>query len=243
MKIKYSAIILLLLSFTLYAQQDKENRKVELADGSFVVPDKYPELLKPIKPVYPPEAISQNIQGKVFVKVTIDTKGRVLKAEIANGINQSLNKAALEAVGRMEFTPAIVKGRSTKISTAIPISFILAAENYPTDTKVELDIKENEPDPRVFELVEKEPAPVKLTKPVYPQSAIKKKITGLVILRVLVSKTGKPIKTLIIKADNKIFIEPAKEAAMKTTFTPAIKNGQPVLCWINIPFKFTIGQN
>jgi outer membrane biosynthesis protein TonB len=28
---------------------------------------------------------------------------------------------------------------------------------------------------------------------------------------------------------------------MKTLFTPAIQNGKPITCWVNIPFKFTLG--
>ncbi len=115
--------------------------------------------------------------------------------------------------------------------------------------KVEQDIKiveekkvDDNPDPASFVAVEKEPSPIQQVKPVYPEIASRAGLTGLVVLRVLVNKEGKPIRAIVFKADNDIFVEPAKEAAMKTLFTPAIQNGKPITCWLNMPFKFTLGS-
>jgi protein TonB len=232
-------MILLLFSVSLYAQQDKENRKVELTNGTFVVPEKYPIVLKSVKPVYPREAILQDVQGKVFVKVTINESGKVEAVKIAKGISPSLNKSALAAAKKMEFSPAVYKGQNVKVSIAIPVNFVLDPEKKGPKLDTGISVT-GEPDPSSLMRVEKNPEPIKLVKPHYPEIAQKAGITGIVILRVLVDKEGRPLKTKLIKADNEMFIEPSKDAAMKTMFTPAIQDGKPISCWINIPFKFSV---
>ena len=251
-------MVLLLIAIPFYAQDSKEARKVELADGSFVVPDKYPELVKAVRPEYPRQAILQDIQGKVFVRIKINEQGKVEEVKIAQGINNALNKSALAAAKKMEFTPAVYKGKTVKAAIAVPINFILDSEKQgpklergipvvekaKPDLGVEIkkEVKGEEPDPATFIVVEKNPEPVKLVKPVYPEIAQKAGLTGVVILRVLVNKEGKPTIAVVIKADNEIFIEPAMKAAMETLFSPAIQRGEPITCWINIPFRFALNQ-
>lgn len=113
------------------------------------------------------------------------------------------------------------------------------------DIKIEQEVKKvanDDPDPTAFMAVEKSPEPIQRVIPTYPEIAQRAGLTGQVVLRVLVSKEGKPIKTQVMKADNEIFVEAAKEAAMKTLFTPAIQNGKPITCWVNIPYKFSLGN-
>ena len=261
-------IFMMIIPLCLPAQENKESRKVELDDGSFVVPDKYPEIIKYAKPKFPKQAILQDIQGKVYVKVTIDEKGKVAGIQIVKGGDQSLNAAAIDAAKQMQFTPAIIKGKAVKSSIAVPISFVLdPGKSLPLgEQKDELKTekvsppgnirdlfhrspnygvkkeKEADPDSSKFTPVEKEPAPITFVKPVYPELAVKSGITGIVILRVLVSKEGKPVRVVVFKADNEMFIEPAKKAAMETIFSPAILAGKPIACWLNMPYKFSLGD-
>lgn len=261
MKHALKIMLMILFAFSLYAQNEKEARKVELADGSFVVPDVYPELKKPVKPEYPKQAILQDIQGKVFVRVKINEQGKVEDAKIAQGINSALNKAALAAAKKMEFSPAVYNGKKVKAAIAVPINFILDPQKEgpkldvgipvpkgddkgKPDVGIEIkkEVKGEEPDPAVFVEVEKSPEPIKLVKPVYPEVAQKAGLTGIVVLRVLVNTEGKPIKAVVIKADNEVFIEPAKKAALETLFSPAVQNGKPITCWLNMPFRFSLAK-
>lgn len=112
------------------------------------------------------------------------------------------------------------------------------------DIKIEQEVKKADdyPDPSTFIPVEKNPERIQVVTPEYPEIAQRAGLTGQVVLRILVNKEGKPVKTMVMKADNDIFIEPAKEAAMKTLFTPAIQNGKPITCWVVIPYKFSLGN-
>ena len=112
------------------------------------------------------------------------------------------------------------------------------------DKKVEINTKiEKEPDPEEFIAVEQEPQ-VDLgelqRKIVYPEMARRAGIEGQVIVRVLVGKDGRPMKTLIQHSDSQMLDQAAKDAVMKSVFTPGIMNGNAIVCWVSIPIKFKL---
>ncbi len=59
-----------------------------------------------VKPVYPDEARSSEIEGTVVVEVTIECTGKVGHARVAKGLGHGLDEAALTAVRKTEFAPA-----------------------------------------------------------------------------------------------------------------------------------------
>ena len=75
---------------------------------------------------------------------------------------------------------------------------------------------------------------------IYPEMARKAGIEGKVIVRVLVGKDGKPMKSVVQNSDSQMLDQAAKDAVMKSIFTPAIQNGQPITCWVSIPITFKL---
>jgi TonB family protein len=78
---------------------------------------------------------------------------------------------------------------------------------------------------------------------IYPAAAKKDGIEGTVIVRVLVSKTGSVVKTIVDRTDNKALTNAAVQAVKKANFTPATKNGKPLQCWVALPIKFQLSTN
>lgn len=76
----------------------------------------------------------------------------------------------------------------------------------------------------------------------YPEIARRNNVEGKVIIRVLVGKDGRAMKTLIDQSDNKLLESAAKKAVLETSFTPAIQNGTPVVQWISVPVNFKLSQ-
>lgn len=116
--------------------------------------------------------------------------------------------------------------------------------NYDLGDSKKMDVqKEEVPDIDEFIPVEKEPN-VDLAelqkKIVYPELAKKAGIEGQVIVRVLVGKNGKPKDAKIQVSDSEYLDKAALDAVMKSVFTPAIQNGQPIVCWVSIPIKFRL---
>ncbi len=111
------------------------------------------------------------------------------------------------------------------------------------EKKIDVQVREEVPDMYEFVPVEKEPQ-VDLAelqrRIVYPEVARKAGIEGQVIVRVLVDKNGKPKQAVIQHSDSQMLDQSAKDAVMKSVFTPAIQNGQPITCWVSIPIKFRL---
>lgn len=101
-----------------------------------------------------------------------------------------------------------------------------------------------DPDPNAFVMVEKEPGPVNmdnLKKLIgYPPPAKEAEIEGKVILRILVGKTGKYERHIVVKNPHAILTKAVEAQIKNLQFTPGIQAGQPIKVWVTIPFDFKL---
>jgi TonB family protein len=100
-----------------------------------VLVDKEPELKKRAEPVYPPEALAKNLEGKVWVKVLIDTAGRPDEVQLLKSDNDIFNASAMTAARQFLFKPAMKDNRPVAVWVTFPFRFALAEKN--TDTTKE----------------------------------------------------------------------------------------------------------
>lgn len=107
------------------------------------------------------------------------------------------------------------------------------------DIKIET-AKDEDPGLDDFVAVEKYPEMVVSIQPEYPEIARRAGITGKVYVKVLVDKSGKPKKAVIMKSDSDLFNDVSIAAAMKCAFTPALQNNHPIAVWIVLPFRFAL---
>jgi protein TonB len=74
--------------------------------------------------VYPPMALENDIEGKVFVRFVVNPKGEVIDVTIAKGADSLLDNAALKLVKTMpKFTPGKQRGKAVPVQYIIPINF------------------------------------------------------------------------------------------------------------------------
>ncbi len=102
---------------------------------------------------------------------------------------------------------------------------------------------EAEPDAYEFIAVDKEPfIDIKelQSKVVYPEVARRANISGKVLLRVLVSKTGLPKRCIVENSDSELLDAAAVKAVMESKFTPAIQANHPIDCWVSLPVVFVM---
>lgn len=109
-----------------------------------------------------------------------------------------------------------------------------------------LNIQHEEPvveevEEEIFELFAVEEQPVRRNEvaPVYPETARRAGIDGIVFVRALVDKDGKVSKAEVLKGPSELH-QAALDAALKTTFTPAKQNDMPVACWVQMSFRFEL---
>ena len=81
------------------------------------------------------------------------------------------------------------------------------------------------------------PEPLVRISPVYPTEALEKRISGAVVFRLLISKTG-AVKKYSIEKSIPGLDSAAIEVVTKLKFKPARINDKPVDVWIEYPVKF-----
>ena len=88
--------------------------------------DKAPVAIIPISPIYPEIAKSMGVQGKVFIKFFVDKRGKVdpNKITIVKSV-VGLNEAAIEAVKRSQWRPAMQGDKRVGVYMTVPVNFKL----------------------------------------------------------------------------------------------------------------------
>jgi len=109
--------------------EKKENTKNQKPPSyQFISYDTAPEA-KPgmgIRAKYPEEAKAAGIEGTVIVQFFVDTKGNVLEAYVTKGIpNTGLDEAALSAIKKSKWKPALKRGEKVGVWMTLPIKFVL----------------------------------------------------------------------------------------------------------------------
>lgn len=92
----------------------------------------------------------------------------------------------------------------------------------------------------VFQPVDEEAAVINKVKPKYPDIAYANKITGQVMISILIGTDGRVLDTKILKSSNDIFNDDAIAAVKQWVFKPAIQNKKPVRRWYNAPIVFKL---
>lgn len=96
---------------------------------------------------------------------------------------------------------------------------------------------------RVFEEKDLDEVPKVVFKvePKYPELARRAGKEGLVILRILITKTGEVGKIVVVSAPEKLgFDDAAVEAVRQWRFKPPTVGGNPVDVWCTLPIKFKL---
>lgn len=117
-KVLYFFLFLFLcLGISAFAQEDKID----------VLPEPVGGLEQTIKNViYPQSAKEAGIEGKVFVKVIIDERGNVIESKVTKSVDKDCDKAAVDAIMKTKFTPAMKDNKPVKTEVTIPILFKLS---------------------------------------------------------------------------------------------------------------------
>lgn len=141
----------------------------------------------------------------------------------------------------------------SNISTALPVLGTSSGVNDPRPTTQSPSttsnrngggyISDRHPDPDEFMPVEQLPVfdIAELQRNLkYPELARRTGIEGTIVVRVLIDRQGRAIKTMIDASDNIALESAASDAVLATTFTPALQNKVPTAVWMQVPVVFRL---
>jgi uncharacterized protein (TIGR02246 family) len=81
-----------------------------------------PKRVKEVDPDYPSKAREKSVEGTVVLEGIVDLSGKLKDVEVLRSIPE-LDKAAIDAVKKWEYEPALVNGEPTAMVTTMTVSF------------------------------------------------------------------------------------------------------------------------
>jgi TonB family protein len=83
-------------------------------------------IVKKVEPVYPELALKAGLEGKVWLKIWVDTDGKAKQVDVLKSDSDVFNQAAIDAAKQFLFTPAYMKGKPVAVWVSVPFKFKLA---------------------------------------------------------------------------------------------------------------------
>jgi protein TonB len=84
-----------------------------------------PVLLEKISPSYPQVARKAGLGGRVTVRAVIAPDGSVESVEVFASTNPLFNEAAVDAVRRWRYRPALMNGRPVRVYFSVVVDFLV----------------------------------------------------------------------------------------------------------------------
>lgn len=92
------------------------------SEGEFVYFEDAPTPVTQVQPTYPEFAREAQIQGRVTLHVLVGKDGRVKNVKVIKGVT-GLNDAAVEAVRKWVFKPALSNNKPVAVWVEVPVDF------------------------------------------------------------------------------------------------------------------------
>ncbi len=236
--LNHSTVILLSVSDSTDVDSSQTEKLPEMgSDEGYTPVEVAPEMIREQVPEYPRLAKQAGQEGTVWVKSLVDKDGRVRDVLVAKSSGVPLlDQSAVKAAYGCLFKPAIQRGQPIAIWVTYKVGFKIgggsskASNNHAISTAELLpDSTEVEAMPRLlyFDPVE------------YSRLSRKHKDEGSAWLRVLVSSEGNVLDVKLAQSSgHKRLDESAMQSARKNKFTPAVRDGKPVDCWVKYKVEF-----
>ncbi|MEZ4685342.1 MAG: TonB family protein [Bacteroidia bacterium] len=140
--ILFSAILTFSLSFT-YAQADSLNQEPDINAFFFVDEEPQPTNMEEVRQLigYPPEAVEQDIQGQVVVRMLVGEDGSYIRHKVIMQGDPILATAVEAQVAKLKFKPAISNGKPLKFWVNIPFAFKLIGPEDEYKIAIKKEIK------------------------------------------------------------------------------------------------------
>lgn len=200
------------VAFTLQDEPDAKN------DNNAVLPlsaGPFPRLIKKVNPVYPAEALKKKIAGTVIVEATIDEKGKVKDGRIIKSPDPLLTDAAMGAIKQWVYEPFIINGKAKSVVFTVNVTFTLQDEPEAKNTAGLIRLQDSQR-PRVIKHVDA----------VYPAEALKKKISGVVLVEVTINEKGMVVDARMVTSPDRLLTDAAIAAVKQWVYEPYVENGK-----------------
>ena len=213
--------------------------------------DAPPQVVSFVGPNYPEAAKQAQVQGMVFVQMTLDAEGHVSDAKVVKSrkmteagaeevaaLGYGLEEAALTAARGAKFKPAMQGGKPMQVTITMPYNFKLD-----NNTGAQLPKQEASASAQSFQLFDQAPEMLSTFELEYPEPVRKAGIEGTTHLEIGVSATGETETVAVKKSSgNENLDQSAIAAARAMKWKPAHYKGKPVAAQVVLPARFKLSE-
>lgn len=235
--------------------QEKQMQKTDPVRATGNI--KAPKLVKKVEPLYPDEAKKAGIDGIVILEVTTDKEGLVQDVKVLRSI-PALDDAAIEAIKQWVYEPMLIDGKPYGIVFTVTCNFKLSDQEKQgvgggvvggveggvkggvaggVTGGVEGGVKGGIEVPLKVSGDSEAPKLISKVEPIYPDSAKKAGIKGMVILEATIDEEGKVIDTKVVRSIPELD-KAAVEAVEQWIYEPYILDGKPKKVQFSVTITF-----
>ncbi len=202
--------------------------------------DEPPRPIRVFPPKYPLVAKEEKIEGRIVVELVVTKDGTPRDEWVIDAAPPDIfEEAALEAVRRYQFVPGKRNGEAVDVRVKLPINFIL--EEPDEDFQIDPEAKDRAGIKYETSEVDRPPRVLRVFPPKYPLIAKEEKIEGKVMVRFVVDTDGSAQEPeVVMAAPYGIFEESTLEVIELYQFEPAVMNGMPVNCIVQMPIVYAM---
>lgn len=198
------------------------------------------ESLEPTKissAIYPTEARERKIDGEVVAAFLVSETGDIESTKMLKG-NPLLAEAAQEAMKAWKFKPVTKDGKPVAVIARATFNFTGAPEQEKVSPKIDMPAEF----PQRVKVAENvsDGFLLKHVSPEYPLFARQAKITGTVVLNVIINKEGKVADVTLISGPA-VLSPSAIDAVRQWLYRPCLVMGRPVEVDTQVRVTFTLG--
>lgn len=209
-----------------------------------------PLAIRLINPAYPEKVKKKRMHGRIVLSVTVAADGTVKTASVVSG-NPAVVDAALQAVRRWRYLPAMRNGDLIEATQEVKIDYDFGKNASPPDEQEPGSL--SEPPQNLLQDIASgklfrvgpgtgitPPRALSAPDPQYTDEARRDRFRGQVLLCVVVGANGKPRDVWVARPLGYGLDTSAVETIKSWEFSPALKDGEPVDAILAIESSFNI---
>ncbi|HEV2578593.1 MAG TPA: M56 family metallopeptidase [Acidobacteriaceae bacterium] len=206
------------------------------------------QIISKVDPIYPPIARAAGIAGAVVLHAIIGADGTIQQLAVISG-PPMLVGSAMDAVRQWVYKPYLLNGEPVKVDTTITVNYSLDPQKTPppppppsANNAREDTYQITGTDGEVYNVggSVRPPVAIYAPDPEYTEAARKAKLSGNVIVSLVVDSDGEPQNVRVARGLGNELDEKAVGAVQQYKFKPATRNGEPVSTYLNIAVNFQI---
>jgi TonB family protein len=205
------------------------------------------QIISKVNPIYPPEARASGTSGTVVLHAIIGKDGTVQQLNVISG-PPMLAGSAIDAVRQWVYQPYLLNGEPVEVDTTVTVNYSLDQQQTPPPppSPPAGNINENAQisgaDGDVYNVggSVRPPVVTNAPDPEYTEAARKAKLSGNVLVALVVDSNGQPQNVRVAKGLGNELDEKAVEAVQQYRFKPATLNGEPVSANLKVEVNFQI---